>query len=347
MKRLRTFLWLTVLALIGLDAGACLTFCLRHDESIVYGRNFDWEVDVGAVIVNQRHVRKNAFVLPPEKPMSWISKYGSVTFNQFSREVPVGGMNEEGLVIESLVSETKHPRSDERKAINELQWIQYHLDTCSTVEEVIRSARLVRISPFAVRLHYFVSDSSGRSAVIEFLQGKMVHRSDKSLPVKVLANANYDRALRTAISQQSRFARSAGMIEKYDGQTNVVEYAFGVLDTVSQGDFTKWQVVYDIPHRRIHFRTLRKHDTKLISFSDLDFANATEPLMLDVNLDKKGSVQGEFKKHTEQLNDELMAASLREFAKANIMQHIKPAHIEHISQIVASCEHEPPQDANK
>jgi choloylglycine hydrolase len=32
------------------------------------------------------------------KTISWISKYGSITFNQYGREFPTGGMNEKGLV---------------------------------------------------------------------------------------------------------------------------------------------------------------------------------------------------------------------------------------------------------
>ncbi len=351
MKKSKTlYLWSVILLgliFIGSDADACLTFCFRHGQRIVYGRNFDWNVDVGAVIVNQRNVRKIAFILPPEVPVSWVSQYGSVTFNQFSREIPVGGMNERGLVIESLVSEARYPQPDKRKAINELQWIQYHLDTCKTVDDVIQSARGVRISPYAVRLHYFVSDHSGRSAVIEFLQGKMVHRSAKSLPTEVLANTNYDHALKTVASQKGRFARAARMIDKYDGRKDCVAYAFSILDGVAQGEFTKWQVVYDIPRRQIHFRTLRKHQMKRIALSDFNFERMTEPLILDVNTDRKGSVQGAFKSYTEALNNDLMKKSLREFKKARIMQHIEPEHIEHIRRIVASCRYDPTQDANK
>ena len=329
------------------NADACLTFCLQQGPNNIYGRNFDWDVDVGAVIVNQRHVKKTAFVLPPERPMSWVSQYGSVTFNQFSREVPVGGMNEKGLVIESLVSTAQHPRPDTRSAINELQWIQYHLDTCKTVDDVIRSARAVRISKYAVSLHYFVSDHSGKSAVIEFIQGKMVHRSANRLPTKVLANTHYDRALKTMPSQKGRFARAAQMINQYDGKKDAKEYAFRVLDTVAQGDFTKWQVVYDISRRRIHFRTLRNRKIKLIVLSDFDFEHAKDALMLDVNIGGDGNMWEHFTKYTDQLNDDLMKICLREFKKADIMQHIKPEHIEYIRHVVNSSRRDPRKNANK
>lgn len=338
------------LALMGSPANACLTFCLQHEKNIVYGRNFDWKVDTGAVFINRRNVRKKAIVFPPEKAVSWVSKYGSVTFNQFSKEVPIGGMNDEGLVIESLVSKAKHPRANKSKAINELQWIQYHLDTCRTVDEVVQSARSIRISRYAVDLHYFVGDHSGQSAVIEFIGGKMVHKSAGSLPIKVLANTNYDHALKTMVPQKgldnsaksrkaSRFGRAARMIEKYNGRKKPVEYAFDILDEVSQGDSTKWQVVYDIPNRRIFFRTLRKHKTKMIELSHFHFEHAKESLILDVNTNGEGSMQEQFKEYTEEFNDGLIKQCLREFKKAGIMQHIKAEHIEHIRKVVASCKH--------
>ena len=97
-----TIIIVALVVLYGTDSlYACLTFCLENGGNIVYGRNFDWPVETGAVFVNPRNIKKKAFVFPlDEKPMTWVSKYGSVTFNQFSIEVPVGGMNETGLVIE-------------------------------------------------------------------------------------------------------------------------------------------------------------------------------------------------------------------------------------------------------
>ena len=351
---------LSGLALSASSATACLTFCLQHDDEVVFGRNFDWPVDTGALIVNRRHVQKTAFVPPPEQPVTWVSKYGSVTFNQFSKEVPIGGMNEEGLVIESMVSRTEQPAADTRKAINELQWIQYQLDTCKSVGEVIESARGIRIARFAVGLHYFVSDRSGKGAAIEFLNGKMVHRSAERLPAKVLANTSYDEALLTLGGGEgtgakgapfrprgdTRFQRAAGMIAEYDGRQPAVAFAFRTLDAVSQRDFTKWQVVYDITQRRIYFRTLRDHGIRIVELANFDFGRLNDTLMLDVNSGGPGSVGDRFQVYTETLNDALINASLVEFKKAGIMQFIKAEQIAYIKKVVASCRPKPSAQAD-
>jgi Penicillin V acylase and related amidases len=52
-------------------------------------------------------------IQPPEKPIEWISKYGSITFNQSGREFPHGGINEKGLVIEQMwLDEAAYPEMD-------------------------------------------------------------------------------------------------------------------------------------------------------------------------------------------------------------------------------------------
>ncbi len=348
MKRYRKYLLLSIIlemTFFATQGNACLTFCMKNGQDIIYGRNFDWFSGAGAVIINQRNVRKTAFVIPPERPMSWISKYGSVTFNQFSKELPVGGMNEHGLVIESLVSVAEHPPSDRRETINELQWIQYHLDTCKTIEEVIKSARVVRITRYALNLHYFVSDNSGKSVVIEFLDKKMEQRSADTLPVKVLANTDYDTALMTVTSKKksentSRFARASQMIKTYNGKKKPVEYAFAILNKVSQGDFTKWQVVYDLRHKKIYYRSLLKKKTKIIELPKFDFKNTKETLIIGINTEGEGSVHKQFNKYSNKLNDDLIKKCQMEFKKAGMDHLIKTEDLKYIKKAVASCKYE-------
>ncbi|GAG92346.1 unnamed protein product, partial [marine sediment metagenome] len=125
----------------------CTTFCIKDNKNIIFGRNFDFSTGFGYVIINKRNVTKTALVFPPEKPITWTSKYGSITFNQMGRELPYGGINEAGLVIEQMwLDKTKYPESDNRYGLSELQWIQYQLDNSTTINDVIASDRLVRVS---------------------------------------------------------------------------------------------------------------------------------------------------------------------------------------------------------
>ncbi|MFP4472205.1 MAG: linear amide C-N hydrolase, partial [Bacteroidales bacterium] len=140
------FIPILIAMLIMNSSDACTTFCLQDDSGhIVFGRNFDFPSGLGHVVVNHRNLQKTAFIRPPEKPITWVSKLGSISFNQNGREFPYGGMNEAGLVIEQMwLQETKYPAHDHRYGLSELQWIQYQLDNAATVQEVIDSDTLLR-----------------------------------------------------------------------------------------------------------------------------------------------------------------------------------------------------------
>ena len=61
----------------------------------------------------------------------------------------MGGMNEAGLVVETMMlEETEYPSPDSRPGIEILQWIQYQLDNFSTIEEVIASHSQIRIREY-------------------------------------------------------------------------------------------------------------------------------------------------------------------------------------------------------
>jgi len=216
---------------------ACTTFTIYTNDELVFGKNYDWVIGNGIVFVNKNNVVKKAFT---EKniPVEWVSKYGSVTFNQYGREFPSGGINETGLVIELMwLDETKYPEKDDRPSTGGiLQWIQYQLDNCETIQEVIDTDKLIRIPSGAVPVHYLVSDKYGNTASIEFLNGKLVQHSEENMNFKALTNDSYEKSvnyLKTmkefggdsdAIDDNGslqRFVKSCSMIGNYKKQMGV------------------------------------------------------------------------------------------------------------------------------
>jgi penicillin V acylase-like amidase (Ntn superfamily) len=81
------------------QAYQCTTFVLHNGNRLVFGRNLDWITGTGLVMVNPRNLEKVALFDPSEKPVKWISKFGSITFNQVGRDLPYGGVNESGLAV--------------------------------------------------------------------------------------------------------------------------------------------------------------------------------------------------------------------------------------------------------
>jgi uncharacterized protein (TIGR03663 family) len=104
----------------GEAAQGCTTFLLHEGREVLAGKNLDWPIGDGAIHLNRRNRSKSALLRNPGRPLRWTSKYGSVTFNQLGHDLPLGGMNERGLVIEELsYSPARYPDRDARPAVNE------------------------------------------------------------------------------------------------------------------------------------------------------------------------------------------------------------------------------------
>jgi penicillin V acylase-like amidase (Ntn superfamily) len=144
---MKKILLLFLLSFFVIDfTNACTTFVLKDSTHLVYGRNFDWDIGSGLIVINRKGIVKQAFVQPPNKPANWISKYGSITFNQIGVDAPMGGMNEKGLVIAQMgLFESEFPKTDDKYVVGGLEWIQYQLDNSSTLSEVIENNKKIRI----------------------------------------------------------------------------------------------------------------------------------------------------------------------------------------------------------
>jgi penicillin V acylase-like amidase (Ntn superfamily) len=326
MKKISLFL---LLCFSGQFIFGCTTFCLNKNGHIVFGRNYDWVTGAGIVNTNQRGLFKTSAKTGTDATVSWVSKYGSITFNQYGKEFPTGGMNEKGLVVELMwLDETRYPNPDQRPAVGVLQWIQYQLDNSSTTAEVIGSNSQIRISDGTAPIHFLVADAAGNVATIEFLDGKMVVHKDKELPFPVLTNDTYASSVQTAkplienkqektLNNNSldRFVKACSMVNKFnasDMDVPVTDFAFSILDKVSQGSFTKWSIVYDITDKKIFFKTEANKQIKIIQFSAFDLACTQPAKMFNMNQDVKGDVSSLFTLKDKKLKQQIMAQVINE-----------------------------------
>lgn len=315
MQRL---LALTIL-LAAPPAAACTTFCVRVSDGLVFGRNFDYVFGQGMVLVNPRGVDKISLL--GKNPARWTSKYGSVTFNQYGKDSPMGGMNEPGLAVELMeLEETRYPEADSKPALSSLEWIQYLLDNFASVEEAIQGAKRVRIGT-TTPLHFLLADRTGDSAAVEFLKGRMVVHRGERLPDRVLANSTYvesrDYAERTPVSSGElprglegsleRFARASRLVRATEAKSasDVMDCSFEILDAVAQPGLTQWQVVYDLPNATIHYRTAANRERRSISAAALDFSCRAGGFMFDVDTGR-GNVTAALIPYAPEANEKLM-----------------------------------------
>ena len=325
---------IVTLAMVAAQAaGDCTAFAVKAGESLVYGRNMDYDYEHGLILVNKRHVSKSAFLLPltvgSTKPARWTSRYGSVTVSNIGREFPDTGMNEVGLVVcETTLEQSRYPDTDEREAINVAQWIQYQLDKSATVKEVLASLDAVRIFPPGKRgHHYFMCDASGDCATVEYLDGRAVVHHGEGLPVTVLTNDTYHAS--TAFlgehvgfggaasipqdnSSLARFVRAANLLRTYHDESKLVDYAFRVLTAVAQGEDTKRSIVFDIAAKRLHFRTLSHPAVKFINLADVDYGCASPMQILDTKQPGQGDISDKLEIYTDQAHAHFMRTVLND-----------------------------------
>lgn len=335
----------TIAALISIDtASACTTFNLTSGDVNIFGRNYDWSVGDGTVIVNKRGLTKTAMKAKdePGQPAKWKSKYGGITFNQYGREFPQGGINEVGLIVEIMaVPDGQYPVPDSRPYVGKAQFRQYLLDNCSTVKEVIESDSLIRVSGTGKgpMTHLLVSDRTGASAVIEFIGGKRVVYTGESMPVKVLSNTSYADSLTYWRAKKApaedkwmsveRFIRAADSTSSFDAKTvkAPVDHAFGILKDVVQGDKTKWSIVYDIKNLQVFYHTSSNPKTRVLNLKEVNFSCKSPVQIIDINAGS-GSINSGFQPYTLQANRKLIAEA---FGKTDFLKGIPAQTIDAIA----------------
>ncbi len=313
------------------DGGsACTTFILRSNEGQVFGRNFDWSFDDALLVVNKRGCRKKSTTRSEEKGQKaiWTAKYGSLTFNQYGRELPQGGMNEVGLVVEGMsLKETQYPIPDSRPYVgSSLQWRQYILDTCATVAEVIATDKKIRITNTSrgPGVHFLVLDKDGDCALIEFLDGHMKIYRGSNLPVAVSTNSPYEASLEYLQINKppiidkwnsiQRFITASHRLKGYDKDSeknNLVDYAFNTLSEVSF-DSTQWRIVYDNINMHAYFKTKTNNKIRYIHFSKLDFSPQSQVKILDANAKLTGDVTNDFSVYSYDANRRLIGVSYKQ-----------------------------------
>jgi penicillin V acylase-like amidase (Ntn superfamily) len=328
-NRMIFLIFCTIFICLMPQAGqSCTSFCLDHADQLVFAKNFDWHVGNALLMFNKRNVSKMALISKSggQIPAKWTSRYGSITFNQVGREIPLGGMNEAGLAIEILLfKKGQYPAPDSRPAIHKLQWIQYQLDNFSTVEEVINSDSQLRIiQPKSGSVsHYIAYDRRGDCAIIEFIGGKIVYHTRETMPVKVITNTDayaesieylkkhdgFGGKLPIPVGSDSlhRFVRTANMLRNYDPQTlkSAVDYAFDILFNVKQYH-TLWNIIYDIKNFRIYFRTSVNYQIRYLDLKSFDFSCTKPVKVLDINNGLSGDVTNKFLDYTKEINRNLV-----------------------------------------
>ncbi len=271
------------------------------------GKTYDWDLGHGSLYVNQKdRIKVNTHPYSPKK-FSWTSAYGSLTFSQFGKEFPVSGINEKDLIVETLwLNSSAYPDLNEQGValLNELQWVQYILDTSASVEEAISQAAQVDILPLQGQVHYFVCDQT-QCAAFEYLNKKLViNKTGSGSKYSVLTNSEYqksvlnlknytefggNRPIPSNYDSLARFARMAAQIQAKPQAADASEI-IARLGSVRHTTQTQWTLVYDFEAKTVEFFTKESSSRKKIQLDKLNFDCKEETLVFDMNSKSEGSI---------------------------------------------------------
>ncbi len=277
-------LYLTLIISIVLPGQglACSAFGTYLDDQFVVAKNFDWIHGDGFVVKNEAGRQRLSFANPNKK--SWTSKYQSLSFTTLGPGFPVSGMNEKGLVIESLVNlEQPVKQSRSSQTLISLEWAQYHLDRSASVKEVITATRKKGFGQMLIPLHFFVCDSSGDCAIFEG-QGRTVsilRPEDKHK--KLLANRQY----KTDLAGPSVLLSAGAALNRMLGNHSSVRFntirdrleadqikaekdIFETLQDARVVGLNRWQIIWNTAQKTATIKSGSK--IRRFSFDGLDFS---------------------------------------------------------------------------
>lgn len=236
---------------------ACTCFAaMGNPQLMFFGRNFDWD----------KHCVLMLFTFPPNGyasvsfvDLSYLGFYSkSSVLNPDSRQrllrapyYPFDGMNEFGLTIGLMSVPSSAPPVDPNKAtITSLNAIRLVLDYAKTTAEAISLLEKYNISfRGSPSVHFLIADPTGQSAVIEFVDKKMVVTKNTE-PWQVATNfIVYNKSLSTCLASSVRYKRAYQMLEKNKGNISASD-AMNLLANVSQSN-TVWSAVYNMSNGEI------------------------------------------------------------------------------------------------
>jgi choloylglycine hydrolase len=193
-------LLLVFLFTLGTAAHACTTLLIKaKDGTVVSGRTMEFGIDVKSqVIVIPAGTRIKGTLPSGAAGISYTTKYGMAGANAFGYSVIIDGINEKGLFVSDLyfpgyAGYAEVTPENSSRAMAAYEYGNWLLGNFATVDEVRAHLQDVVLNSTAVPelkgpppIHFIIRDRSGKSLVIEPIDGKLVAYDD---PVGVMTNS--------------------------------------------------------------------------------------------------------------------------------------------------------------
>lgn len=248
----------------------CAALTARTPEDhFVMGRNFDFS-NAEALILHSRprngYESLATFNLKffgfgdDWKPDTFGHKYVALTSLFFALD----GINEKGLAIADLMAgdEVQTHQDTGKPDLTTTSALRYVLNRAATVEEAIELLRSIDMhSDIGAAHHYAVSDASGRSVVVEYIDGEMVVTDTPVVTNHYLAPAKYLVGLSPDDHRydilEDKYVEALGILDNND-----LREAMESVSQLPNGSFggTQWTILWDLEDRTATYYLHRNFD---------------------------------------------------------------------------------------
>ncbi|WP_137290344.1 linear amide C-N hydrolase [Natronorubrum halophilum] len=292
---------------------------LGRDGRVITGRSMDWKEDIGTNIwALPRGSERSGEVGPAS--MTWTAEYGSVVATAYDIAT-TDGMNEAGLMANLLwLPESAYPDWDgETPAMSISLWAQYMLDNFATVAEAVEHARnedfvivteQVPDDDRLAALHLSLSDATGDSAIMEYIDGELVVHHGRDYQVmtnsptfdKQLALVEYWDEIGGTVMlpgtnrPADRFARARFYVDavpQVADRATATASVFSVIRNVSVPhgistpdaphiSSTRWRTVADHKDRIYYFESALMPNAFWLELDEIDFSPESDAQVLQL-----------------------------------------------------------------
>ncbi len=181
---------------------ACSSFTLKgSDGGTAYGRSLEFGFPLNSQLMTiPRNITMQGVGVDgkPGTGLNWKTKYAAVGMNAVGWPAYVDGMNEKGLIgamfnaPSNAVFQAVSP-AESANSISSAQVPTYVLTNFATVDEIKAGLKKIKVNRSPVgaynnqiaAVHYSFHDASGKSIVVEYLNGQLVITDN---PVGALTN---------------------------------------------------------------------------------------------------------------------------------------------------------------
>lgn len=299
----------------------------------------DWEVEIGTNLwVLPRGVSRSGTAGP--NSATWTSKYGSVVASGYDIST-TDGLNEAGLAANMLwLAESEYPvDGEDRPAVALSLWAQYVLDNFATVGEAVSALTATPLHVVTIEvpgqnrpatLHLALSDATGDSAIVEYIDGQQVIHHGREYQVmtnspifdKQLAIAEYWNEIGGTVMlpgtnrAADRFVRASFYINAVPKTADPLEAVAVVLGVVRNASVpygittpdepnissTRWRTAIDHTALRYFFESALSPSTFWVDLKNLDVSEGAATLRLALGEGQAtvytGEVSAQFEKAT-------------------------------------------------